>query len=249
MGLGQGFQQGRDLLAGQFQVADQQVHRLPIEHAQRLSQVAHARQAMAAGHAEIADHGQGLRVLVEQQHSERCGQQAGARQHRRLRLARSDFRGLAQGEGHFLRVPGLGQVAEDTATVERRHRRIQVGIAGEQDAQGLGRDLAGLGEQLGAAHLRHALVADQDMHRLALQALQGAARIALGEHLVLAAELHGQAAQDALFIVDEQDADRCCCHFRRSVAVRRPGGAAGGSGSAYRVPVRKPRGSGRHDPG
>jgi hypothetical protein len=68
------FQHGRDLLAGQFQVADQQIHRLRIEHGQRLTQVAHTHQPMAAAHARIANHSQRLRIVIEQQHIEPRGQ-------------------------------------------------------------------------------------------------------------------------------------------------------------------------------
>lgn len=43
----------------------------------------------------------------------------------------------AQGEGHFLGIPGLGQVAEDAAVVERVDGGVEVGIAGEENPQGL----------------------------------------------------------------------------------------------------------------
>lgn len=134
---------------------------------------------------------------------------------------------LAQGEGHFLGIPGLGQVAKDAAVVERVDGGIEVGIAGEENPQGLRIALASLRQQFGAAHLRHALVADQHLYPFRLQALQGAPRVALGEHLVMATELHGQAAQDALLVIDEEDADGRWAHVRRSVSVRGPALAAG----------------------
>ena len=242
MGLGQGLEQRRGVLAGELEVADQDVDGLGVEPQQCLGQVARAVQLVVAGGAEVADAGQGVGVVVQQQHVERRGQPADGLQVGHGGLAPGDLRRLAQGEGHFLRVPGLGQVAEDAAVVQRFHRRVQVGIAGEQDAQAVRGDLAGPGQQLGAAHLRHALVADENLHRLAAQALQGAPRVGLGEHLVVPAELHGQAAQDAFLVVDEEDAGQAggpglaglrqglerLGHVRHSVSGRWPARAAGG---------------------
>ncbi len=225
MGLGQGFQQRRGMLPGQLQVADQHLHRFGVQPHQRLGQVARAQQAMPAGMAEGPDAVQGFRVVVEQQHAQRRRQRGRGR--RRQALAAGDLRRLAQGEGHFLGIPGLGQVAEDATVVERVDGGIEVGIAGEENPQGLRIALASLRQQFGAAHLRHALVADQHLYPFRLQALQGAPRVALGEHLVMAAELHGQAAQDALLVIDEENADGRWAHVRRSVSVRGPALAAG----------------------
>ncbi|MNC18219.1 hypothetical protein D3C75_661160 [compost metagenome] len=248
MGLGQGLEQRRGFLAGEAQVADQQVDRFRIQLVQGFGQGARAQQAMAAGGAEAVDRGQGLRIVVEQQDVQADGQGGCFLQARCRHLPRGDFRRLAQGEGHFLLVPRLGQVAEDAAVVERIDRGVQVGVAGEQDAQAVRGDLAGLGEKLRAAHLRHALVADDDLHRLALQAFQRAQRVAFGEHVVLAAELHGQAAQDAFFVVDEEDAGRGV-HVRHSPEVGALAGAAAGSGSVCLAPARRRRESCRHGPG
>jgi len=171
MGLGQALEQRRGVLAGQPEVADQHVDRLGVQLRQRLVEAVRAQQAVAAGRAECLDAGQGIGRLVEQQHVERGGRARLRRPAGERPLARGDLRGLAQGRGHFLRVPGLGQVAEDAAAVQRLDRRVQVRIAGKQDAQGLRGDLPRPGEQFRAVHLRHALVADDDVYRLVLQAL------------------------------------------------------------------------------
>ena len=51
------------------------------------------------------------------------------------------------------------------------HRCVQVGITGEQDAQGIRHNLPRLGQQLRPTHLRHALVADQHVDMFLTQAL------------------------------------------------------------------------------
>ena len=68
------------------------------------------------------------------------------------------------------RVPGLEQVVVERDVVDRRDRRLGVGVGGEQHALGVRHELARLHEVLGARHARHALVGDQQRHLVAARA-------------------------------------------------------------------------------
>ena len=59
------------------------------------------------------------------------------------------------------RVPRLEQVVVQRDLVDRRDRRLGVGVGGQQDALGVGHELARLDEVLRARHRRHALVGDE----------------------------------------------------------------------------------------
>ena len=59
------------------------------------------------------------------------------------------------------RVPRLEQVVVERDLVDRRDRRLGVGVGGQQHALGVGHELARLDEVLGARHAGHALVGDQ----------------------------------------------------------------------------------------
>ena len=61
----------------------------------------------------------------------------------------------------------------DVGGVDRLHEGVGVGEGGQEHAHRLRRDLAAAGEQLGARHPRHALVADDERHRLRGQDAQG----------------------------------------------------------------------------
>jgi hypothetical protein len=57
--------------------------------------------------------------------------------------------------------------------------------------------------EFGAAHQRHPLVADNDVHQLALYHGQGCVRLAGDEHPVAGSEEDVQGSQDPLVVVDE----------------------------------------------
>ncbi|HEV2874435.1 MAG TPA: hypothetical protein VGW14_04740, partial [Thermoleophilaceae bacterium] len=68
------------------------------------------------------------------------------------------------------RVPRLEQVVVERDLVDRRDRRLGVGVRGQQDALGVGSELARLDEVLGAGHAGHALVGDQQRDLVAARA-------------------------------------------------------------------------------
>ena len=68
------------------------------------------------------------------------------------------------------RVPRLEQVVVERDLVDRGDRGLGVGVGGEQDALGVGDDLARLDEVLGARHARHPLVGDEQRDLVAARA-------------------------------------------------------------------------------
>ncbi|MFO1408778.1 MAG: hypothetical protein U1F06_00130 [Steroidobacteraceae bacterium] len=100
---------------------------------------------------------------------------------------------------------GLGEEAVDLSLVDRRARRADVGLAGEQDARGAWCHAARLGQQPGAAHAGHAHVRDHHVdRRIALEQPQRIGAVGRAEHLVVAPELQLQAAQHLGLVVDAQ---------------------------------------------
>ena len=65
------------------------------------------------------------------------------------------------------RVPRLHQVVVEADLVDRAHRHLGVGVRGQEDALGGGRQVCGLRQQLDAGHPGHALVGDDQRHRIA----------------------------------------------------------------------------------
>jgi hypothetical protein len=68
------------------------------------------------------------------------------------------------------RVPGLEQVVVQGHLVDGRDRRLGVRVGGQQHALGVGHDRPGLHQVLRPRHARHALVGDQQGHRVAAAA-------------------------------------------------------------------------------
>ena len=66
----------------------------------------------------------------------------------------------------FLWLPRLGDVAVDVALVDGVDDGLDVGVAGEQQADGVGMCFAEAFEELDAGHLRHALVGHDDVDLL-----------------------------------------------------------------------------------
>ena len=89
------------------------------------------------------------------------------------------------------RVPRLQQVLVELDLVDRPDRDVGVGVGRQQDALGVGLEWERLDEELGAGHRRHALVDEEQRHRL----------VALGQ---LADDLErigrGSGADDAVVV-------------------------------------------------
>jgi hypothetical protein len=109
-----------------------------------------------------------------------------------------------QRQQQLLGLPGLHQVLVDAGLVDPGDDVLGVGVAGQDDAQGI-RPLTAHGlEKLDAAHPRHALVADDDLHPLAFHdplRLLGTRR---GEHFEVVFERPPQGFLRAHFVIDDE---------------------------------------------
>ena len=99
------------------------------------------------------------------------------------------------------RVPRLEQVVVERDLVDRRDRRLGVGVGGQQHALGVGHDLARLDEVLGAGHAGHPLVGDQQRDLVAARAQLAQQLERLGargraQDAVALAEAAAQVARD-----------------------------------------------------
>ncbi len=118
----------------------------------------------------------------------------------------------------LLRVPGLLHVAIDRAGVHRVDEHREIGVRGEQDADGVGPALLGLLEELDAVHPGHPLVADDDRRIDPLEHLErfGAAeRVVERERF---SEREAERVEVVFFVVDDEDvelAERDIAHAER----------------------------------
>ena len=111
-------------------------------------------------------------------------------------------------------VPRLEQVVVEGHVVDRRDRRLGVGICGEQHALGVRHERACLDQVVGARHARHALVGDQHGRLLPpraqlgqqLQRLRAGSRaqdpVALAEP---ASQVAGDGSEDRRLVIDSHD--------------------------------------------
>jgi hypothetical protein len=112
------------------------------------------------------------------------------------------------------RGPGLHQVVVETDLVDRRDGRVGVRVGGEQHELRVGRRLARPLEELDAGHLRHAVVGQDERHRLIPQGelVEDAERFGTGvgpHDLVVGGVPAAQVARDRLrhrrVVVNGQD--------------------------------------------
>ncbi len=66
----------------------------------------------------------------------------------------------------FRRIPRLQQVMMQLDFVDRLNGRVGIGVGCQQYAAGVGIDLHGLGQELDAVHLRHAMIGQQQRYRI-----------------------------------------------------------------------------------
>ena len=115
------------------------------------------------------------------------------------------FQRLLHQQDDVVIVPGLGDVAVNFALVDGGDGGADIGIAGEQDAHGIGPFLPHLFEELRAVHVGHAHVGDHQIDRLLLEQRQ-ALRTALGGMNLVAMrpEQAAQGAENVRFVIHEQ---------------------------------------------
>ena len=102
-------------------------------------------------------------------------------------------------------IPGFGDISIDPSFVDGLPGRVDVGIARQHDADGMGRDGLGVAEKLRADHLRHPLVRDDKRHFALAEQLQTSLAAFGGQQLVsLPMEEPAQGIEDAGFVIDEE---------------------------------------------
>ncbi len=128
--------------------------------------------------------------------------------------------GLADGGLHLAGLPGLGEVAEHVAFVDRVHHGLDVGVAGEQEPGGVGPELLDLAEEAHARHLGHSLVRQDDRR---LDVGHGRERLGAGEvreDVVLAAELVVERFEDGCLVVDHDQRRTISTHAQEVLGTQ-----------------------------
>ena len=157
------------------------------------------------------------------------------------RLAQEDALGVDQAPllerrvqraGELLGRAGLGEEPEDAPLVDRRDRRVEVGLPREEHPDGVGRQLGGGREERGAVHLRHAHVGDDDVEGRAGHQVEPGPAGGRGLDARAASQADRQALQDQGRVVDQQDprpahADAAATGSRPSRARRASASTAG----------------------
>ncbi len=114
------------------------------------------------------------------------------------------FAGLVQDGQQLVGIPRLADVAIDVALVDGVDDGLDVGVAGEQQTDGVGPIAADAAKELDAADVRHALVGHDDVDWLLVQQAQTIPSAGGAEHAVLAAQQVLQALHHVGFIIDDQ---------------------------------------------
>ncbi|MNF93558.1 hypothetical protein D3C84_762370 [compost metagenome] len=113
--------------------------------------------------------------------------------------------GLAQGQEHFVVIPGFADVAMDLPLINGFDDRRGVCITGEHDPRGRRIVLTDMGQQRGAVHIGHAGIAHHQVHRLRCHDFQRLGTAGGQQHLIgLAAQQATQTVEDRLLIIDQQ---------------------------------------------
>ncbi|MNO88579.1 hypothetical protein D3C76_800340 [compost metagenome] len=143
--------------------------------------------------------------------------------------------GLAQGDTQFVVIPGFAQVAVDLPLVDRADAGVEVGGAGQQDAQGTGPALLYLGQQGGPIEAGHARVGNHQVDFTLREQRQGIGAAGGGEQFIgFAAQDAAQGAEDMLLVIHQQQGGTVL-RFAHSSAS--PGcGCCAGSQTRKRVP-------------
>ena len=168
---------------------------------------------------------------------------------------RVGLEGASHVDAQALGLPGLLDVAVDSAVVDGAHDRGDVRVAGQHHAHGLGPALDDLLEELDAAHVRHHLVDDHERDVLALQDLEPLLAGQRREDPVVVLQGHRDRLDDRLLVVDHEDAvalagglgagalDQGIVHggwFRRCRGPGSPARAAGANVTEHRGDGQRP---------
>src|SRR5215510_13970728 len=127
---------------------------------------------------------------------------------------------LVQQRPQLIRVPRLGDIAEDAPLVDGVDHCFNISVAGEHDAHGFRTLTLHLTQQLHARHLRHALISHDHMNRLPLENFERLEAIVRRMHLKLQAQQPTQRLQDFRLVIDHQN--RMLALFRHRVSSLPP---------------------------
>ena len=109
------------------------------------------------------------------------------------------------GNAQIIVVPRLENEFIDRAFIDRAHHRVSVGMAGQHDADRLGRAQFHLMQKLGAVHAGHHEITDHQMHRPLCQLFERFLAAAGSDYLVVFLTKNpGQRLDDAQFIIHQQ---------------------------------------------
>ena len=105
----------------------------------------------------------------------------------------------------LLIAPRFVQEAVHLAVVHGIDDGGEIGKAGQQNADAIRRNLFRLPQEVNAGHLRHPLVADDDVNAMLLQDRERSTAGSRREDLILVAKERSERVEDSLLVVDEKD--------------------------------------------
>ena len=129
-------------------------------------------------------------------------------QPRVLAAERVALGGPADDEHEVVRLPGLRHEVVDAPGVDRFHETVDVGVRGEDDADGLRRVLLASPQQLHAGHARHPVVGDDDGDVLGAQEVQRRLAARRAHDAELRRQDRLQRVEDPDLVVDDEDGRR-----------------------------------------
>jgi hypothetical protein len=118
---------------------------------------------------------------------------------------RPPLRGAAHDHEQLVRVPRLGDEVIDAPGVDGVHEAVDVGVGGEDDADGVGRPLLAPAEQLHPGHAGHAVVGDDHGDVVAGQPSERRLAALGAQHPELGGQDRLERVEDPRLVVDDQD--------------------------------------------
>ena len=118
-------------------------------------------------------------------------------------LQSPQLRGALQGQQQLVRLPGLEQILPDAGFIDAGDDVFRIGITRENNAHGIRPADSHLTEEFHARSPRHALVAEQDLDKLAFHHLPRRLGGRRGEDLEILFQGAAQGFQRTDFVIDD----------------------------------------------
>jgi hypothetical protein len=131
-------------------------------------------------------------------------------------------RGL-QRQQQLFRLPGLEEILVNAGFIDAGDDVLGVGVTGEDDAQGVRPLAAHPPQELDAARLRHALVADDDLYPLAFHDALRLFGVRRGQDLEVLVERTPQRFAGAQLVVDDEHGRQALFRVAGHCATLQPG--------------------------